>query len=56
MQKVNLAPLADMRVPVFLSVPRDAFQGDFPVRVNVVRSGAAGESILVTGTFLGPSR
>jgi cytochrome c oxidase accessory protein FixG len=56
MQTVTLAALADIRVPVFLSVPRDGFHGDFPVRVTVVRGGDARDSTLVTGTFLGPSR
>lgn len=56
MQTVTLAPLRDMRVPVFLSVPTAVFHGDFPVRVNVVRVGDARDSTLVTGTFLGPSR
>ena len=39
MPTVTLAPLSDVRVPVFLSVPRDRFHAEFPVRVRVVRDG-----------------
>jgi hypothetical protein len=41
---------------VFLSVPRERFHSGFPFRVHVFRTGDVGDSQLVTGTFLGPSR
>jgi cytochrome c oxidase accessory protein FixG len=56
MATVTLQPLSDTRVPVFLSVPREAFHADFPVHVEVARTGDAHDSTVVTGTFLGPSR
>jgi len=56
MPTVHLAPLADVRVPVFLLVPRDRFRGDFPVRASITREGDAGNVVRVAGTFLGPSR
>ena len=56
MPTVRLAPLADVRVPVFLSVPRDRFHGDFPVRASITREGDASNVVHVAGTFLGPSR
>jgi hypothetical protein len=51
---VAVGSLADVRVPVFLSVPRAAFHREFPVRVRVVREDQPGRPVLVTGTFLGP--
>jgi cytochrome c oxidase accessory protein FixG len=53
---VTLPSLSDARVPVFLSVPRERFHSGFPFRVHVFRTGDVGDSQLVTGTFLGPSR
>jgi cytochrome c oxidase accessory protein FixG len=56
MRTVTLQALSDTRVPVFLSLPREAFHADFPVRVDVVRADDARDATVVTGTFLGPSR
>jgi cytochrome c oxidase accessory protein FixG len=56
MARVSVAPLSDVRVPVFLSVPRAEFRGDFSVRARVVREDDPSDAIRVTGTFLGPSR
>jgi cytochrome c oxidase accessory protein FixG len=56
MQDVTLAALSDTRVPVFLSVGRVDYRADFPVRVQVVRGDDVRDAIVVTGTFLGPSR
>jgi cytochrome c oxidase accessory protein FixG len=55
MPTVHLAPLADVRVPVFLSVPRDRFTGDFPLHASIVRRDDARAVVKVAGTFLGPS-
>lgn len=54
--QVIIPALADLRVPVFLTVPRDRFRGDFPVRARVRREGDTRDGMTVTGTFLGPSR
>jgi cytochrome c oxidase accessory protein FixG len=56
MRTVTLHPLSDTRVPVFLSLPRDAYHGDLPVQVDVQRTGDARDAAVVTGTFMGPSR
>ena len=52
---VSVGALTDTRVPLFLSVPRDRFQRDVPVRVRIVRADDARDEATVTGTFLGPS-
>ncbi|HLK39880.1 MAG TPA: 4Fe-4S dicluster domain-containing protein, partial [Polyangiaceae bacterium] len=54
MPSVAIAPMADARVPLFLSVPRDTFRAEFPVRVRVVRTADERDARAVTGTFLGP--
>jgi cytochrome c oxidase accessory protein FixG len=54
MPTVTLSALSDVRVPVFVSVPRERFHGDFPVHVRVVRTDDARDSLRVTGRFLGP--
>lgn len=56
MANVSVAPLSDVRVPVFLSVPRADFHGDFAVHARVVREADERDAIRVTGTFLGPSQ
>lgn len=56
MSNVSVAPLSDVQVPVFLSVPRAEFHGDFSLRARVVREDDLNDAIRVTGTFLGPSR
>jgi cytochrome c oxidase accessory protein FixG len=53
---VIIGPLADARVPIFLSVRSDQFHGDFPVRARVVRTADHQDAIQVSGVFLGPSR
>ena len=55
MQTVSIAGLDGTRVPVFLSVPREQFHGDFPVRARVSRVGDPRDVVTVTGTFLGPT-
>ena len=55
MPDIPLASLADMRVPIFLSMPRAKFHGDFKVHVTIRRDGVTDEKIDVVGTFLGPS-
>ncbi len=56
MTTVTVSPLGNVRVPVFLTVPRDQFRGEFPVRIRVVHDGGRRDAATVTGTFLGPSR
>jgi cytochrome c oxidase accessory protein FixG len=56
MDAIDVPSLSDARVPLFLSVPRDRFQGGFPVRIRVVRAADERDACVVTGTFLGPSR
>jgi hypothetical protein len=56
MSTVAVAPLGDTRVPLFLSVSRSRFHGDFPVRIRVVSTDDGGRPTTVTGTFLGPSQ
>jgi len=53
---VALAPLADARIPIFLSMRTDSYRGDFPVRARVVRADDERDAIRVSGQFLGPSR
>ncbi len=55
MASVVVEPLGDVRVPMFLSVPRKDFQHEFAVRVHVSHDDARPGSALVTATFLGPS-
>jgi cytochrome c oxidase accessory protein FixG len=54
MQTVTLAGLDGARVPVFLSVPREAFHGDFPVHARIARVDDPRDASIVAGTFLGP--
>jgi cytochrome c oxidase accessory protein FixG len=56
MTTVSLPALSDARVPVFPSVPRDAYRADFTFRVDVGRVDDPKDTTIVTGTFLGPSR
>lgn len=55
MTNVSIPALSDVRVPVFLSLPRERFRGDFALRVHVARSGGEAHGALVSATFLGPS-
>jgi cytochrome c oxidase accessory protein FixG len=55
MRNVTVPALSDVRVPVFLDVPRDRFQRDFPLHIHVARAGGTGSTALVSGTFLGPT-
>jgi hypothetical protein len=52
---VVVPALGDVRVPMFLSVPRDRFQREFSIRVHVVHDDNRSGTAIVTGTFLGPS-
>jgi cytochrome c oxidase accessory protein FixG len=54
MPVVAVPSLGDVRVPVFLSMPREGFHREFPVRVRVAREGATTPPVVVSGTFLGP--
>jgi hypothetical protein len=52
----TIPSLSDARIPIFLSVPLGQFHGDTSVRVRVARADDPRRVVLVTGTFLGPSR
>ncbi len=54
MSEVPVESLGNVRVPVFLTVPRERFAGDFPVRIRVAPVDEPREIVAVTGTFLGP--
>jgi hypothetical protein len=56
MTTVVVPAMGDARVPLFLSVPRDAFHGDVAVGVVVTRADDPGDAVRVDGVFLGPSR
>jgi cytochrome c oxidase accessory protein FixG len=56
MQDVALQPMGSTRVPLFLTVSRGSFHGEFAVRVHVVRKADARDELTATATFLGPSR
>ncbi len=52
--RVEVGALGDARVPVFLSMPRGAFERDEPIRVVVRREGAPpGDAFEVRANFLG---
>jgi cytochrome c oxidase accessory protein FixG len=55
MPTVATPSLSDTRVPIFLSVRRELFRGDFAVHVRVTPADDAHPPQLVSGTFLGPS-
>jgi cytochrome c oxidase accessory protein FixG len=55
MPRVVIEPLAGVRVPVFLTMERESFRGDFAFRIHVARADDVGDAITVSGTFLGPS-
>jgi cytochrome c oxidase accessory protein FixG len=56
MGTVDVAPLADVRVPVFLTVPLPTFRAEFPVHLRVNRSDDPAGTRILTATFLGPAR
>ncbi|MBI5513543.1 MAG: cytochrome c oxidase accessory protein CcoG [Deltaproteobacteria bacterium] len=56
LRTVTLASLAQVRLPVFVEVPRAGFHGDFPVRLRVVPQGQGAEARSLTAPFLGPGR
>jgi cytochrome c oxidase accessory protein FixG len=55
MTTVSVAALSDVRVPVFLTIPRDRFRRDVALRIHVARTGSPSGGAVVSGTFLGPS-
>jgi cytochrome c oxidase accessory protein FixG len=56
MPAVTLPGLSDTRILIILSVPRDAFHGDFAVKARVTRAADSRDALVVSATFLGPSR
>jgi cytochrome c oxidase accessory protein FixG len=52
---VTVQPLGDARVPMFLSMPREHFRSDLPVRVRVRRTDDVRDTTTASSTFLGPS-
>jgi hypothetical protein len=55
MATVSIPALGDARIPVFLTVPRDRFRGEFPVHLRVARDDNPARAAIVSGIFLGPS-
>jgi hypothetical protein len=51
--QLNIAGLGDSQVPIFLYVPRDAYEGSFPVTFAVTDS-ATGRVLTAETKFLGP--
>jgi cytochrome c oxidase accessory protein FixG len=51
---ITIAGHGSAHLPFFVTMPRDRFRGDFPLRVTVSREG--GETTVKTGTFLGVAR
>ena len=56
MPTVTVEPLADTRVPLFLTVEREQFHAEFLVHVRVARTAAPLQASVVVAPFLGPSR
>ena len=56
MATLSVDPMGSVRVPLFLSMPRDAFAGEFPVTIRVVEAAGSAGVKTMTPTFLGPSR
>jgi cytochrome c oxidase accessory protein FixG len=56
MPAVTVEPLGDVRVPLFVGVPRAAFRSEFPVRVRVTPAHEPESVTTTTATFLGPGR
>lgn len=52
-REVPIASLESHRVPIFVSVPRESFEGPFPFQVEVV-DRASGEKKQIEARFLGP--
>jgi cytochrome c oxidase accessory protein FixG len=52
-RSVTLAPLGSVDLPLFASVARADYHGEFPVSV-VLRPKSAGKPVIVTAPFLGP--
>jgi cytochrome c oxidase accessory protein FixG len=56
LRTVSLDSLANAHAPLFVTIAREQFRGDFPVRIRIRREGApAGEFTTVTAPFLGPA-
>ena len=53
LRTVVLAPLGSVDVPIFVTMPRAAYRGEFPLRVIVTPRGG-GTPVEVTATFMGP--
>ncbi|HEY2518255.1 MAG TPA: cytochrome c oxidase accessory protein CcoG [Polyangiaceae bacterium] len=54
MARVEVAPLGDAHVPLFLSLAQSEFHGDAPVRIQVVRADSGGKDTMdVNVSFLG---
>lgn len=54
MGEIEVGPLGNANVPVFVTMPREAFTGEFQVNVRVSRK-EGGEARVYAGKFLGPS-
>ena len=55
--RVEVAPLGDAHVPLFLSLPQSEFHGDAPVRIRVARAESHGKDFMdVKVAFLGAAK
>ncbi len=52
MTKVEIAPMGNVRVPFFVTLPRASYEHDFDIHVHV-RDEASGEEKVVSAEFLG---
>ncbi len=56
LRQVTLEPLAAIDLPVFVSVPKAEYKGEFTVAVLLRAEASGGESKRATSRFLGPGR
>jgi hypothetical protein len=52
-ERVRIAALADLQVPIFAYLSRDAYTGAFPISFTV-RDSASGRKKTANGRFRGP--
>ncbi len=53
--QVAVGPMGDVRVPLFVSAPRDQVRGDVPIAVVVSRDDDPRDTVRLRATFLGPA-
>lgn len=53
--RVTVGPMTSVHAPVFVTMDRSRFTGQFPVEVRIVKASGDDEGKLATAPFLGPS-